>query len=247
VSAARRPVLVLDGPPGIELDAPAPAKAVRSRRLPRCAGCGLAETLCFCASLAPMAVRTRVVVVAHRDELYKTTNTGRLVPRLLEGARFLVRGEHADPTRDLERESAREAAELFAPETRRLVLFPAPGARLLSASDLAEGPLALVVPDGTWTQGRKLGQRDPLALGAERVALPPGPPSRYRLRRNGREGGLCTLEAVARAMRVLEGPEVEARMLEVLDRFVACQLVTRGRGVAPDRAHTASPRPTTGL
>jgi hypothetical protein len=37
----------------------------------------------------------------------------------------------------------------------------------------------------------------------------------------------CTLEAIARALGVLEGPEVEARLLEALDLFVERTLRVR--------------------
>ena len=107
------------------------------------------------------------------------------------------------------------------------MLFPAPGARELVPADVAVRGLVLLVPDGSWTQARKAIRRDPALAGVETVTLPPGPPSRYRLRRSPRDGGLCTLEAIARALAILEGPAVEARMLAVLDRFVERTLAVR--------------------
>ncbi|UJR86612.1 tRNA-uridine aminocarboxypropyltransferase [Sandaracinus amylolyticus] len=181
--------------------------AIRSRRIPRCTTCGLPDALCLCAELPPpLAVDTRVVLVVHRKEILKPTNTGRLAVRMLDGASIVVRGD---------REPERAPLVL---DTRRLVLFPAPGARVLDASDRG---CALIVPDGSWSQARKVLRRDELAEGAEPVVLPPNDPTRYGLRRNPREGGLCTIEAIARAVGVLESPEIEARMLDVLDTFVA--------------------------
>jgi DTW domain-containing protein YfiP len=107
------------------------------------------------------------------------------------------------------------------------VLFPQVGARLLGAADAAGEPIVLLVPDGTWSQARRLLRRDDDLGGAEPVTLPPAAPSRYRLRRHVREGGLCTLEAIAQALAVLEGPEVEERLMGVLDRFVALALQAR--------------------
>ena len=51
-------------------------------------------------------------------------------------------------------------------------------------------------------------------------ACPPAAPGRYGLRRNAPAGTVCTLEAIARALGVLEGPEIEAHLLTALDRFV---------------------------
>ncbi len=101
--------------------------------------------------------------------------------------------------------------------------------------------MTLLVPDGTWSQARRIAQREPDARGAELVRLPPGPPTRYGLRRNPREGTVSTFEAVARALGVLEGAEgaeLAARLLETFDRFVDRALRVRAHGelVAQDCA-----------
>lgn len=182
---------------------------IRSRRLPRCETCGLPTVLCLCPDLPSIPVRTRVVVVMHHVEVFRGSNTGRLAVRILDGAELRVRGGRA---------AGPVAPE---PEGRRLLLFPTPGARVLSPADAAgPGPLVLVVPDGSWQQARRVGHREALAHGAEPVALPPGPPSRYTLRVIRRPGAVCTFEAIARALAVLEGPAIEARMLPVLDEFL---------------------------
>lgn len=183
----------------------------------RCDDCGLPRERCFCDALPRLSNRTRVVVVLHHNELAKTTNTGRLAVRMLARAEVRVRGAHHAPL-------ATVSPDLRA--ARRLLLFPAPGARLLSAHDLAPDlepsrPTVLVVPDGSWSQARKIARRDPLAVDAEPVTFPPGPPSRYRLRRSPRADGLCTLEAIARALGVLEGAATESALLDALDTFVA--------------------------
>ncbi len=141
----------------------------------------------------------------HFIEAVRSTNTGRLVARMLPRASLRLRGE-----RDGERETA--------PEGRRLVLFPSEGARPLSPDDAGDD-LVLVVPDGTWAQARRIHRRDPAAIGAEAVTLPSAGASAYGLRRSVREGALCTLEAVAAALGVLEGPRVESALCEAFARW----------------------------
>lgn len=191
-----------------------PPRAIRSRRTPRCEGCRLPVALCVCAELPRVAVRTRVVVVMHRREAITSTNTGRLAARVIEGARVRVRGAIDAP----------EEAPM--PAGRKLALFPREGARVLAPDDATDG-LVLFVPDGTWGQARRLVTRDADVRLAEAVALPPVSPSRYALRRNRREGTVSTLEAIAAALGVLEGPEVEATLLGVLDLFVERSLRAR--------------------
>jgi len=156
-----------------------------------------------------------VIVVMHRREAITSTNTGRLAARVLEGAHVRVYGEPASE------------APAALPEGRHLALFPREGARVLDPKDAAGEPLSLLVPDGTWSQARRLMLRDAALRGAEPVALPPAEPSRYRLRRHEREGALCTLEAIAHALGVLEGPAIEAELLTLLDVFVTRALRAR--------------------
>ncbi|HVK71047.1 MAG TPA: tRNA-uridine aminocarboxypropyltransferase [Polyangium sp.] len=181
----------------------------RTQRILRCEACWLPPSLCICKELAPMAVRTLLVLLVHHVERFKCSNTGRLVARMIPETIVRV---HGDPSRE-------PAAPL--PEGRVLLLYPDPEARVLSA-DLVEGRRAvLMVPDGTWGQARRSARRDVDAREALVVKLPEGPSTRFgALRRSEREGTVSTMEAVARALGILEGPEVEARMMQVFEAFL---------------------------
>lgn len=196
---------------------PPPKRPARGFRAARCADCRLPEALCVCADLPRLAVRTRVVVLMHRREAITSTNTGRLAARMLEGAELRVRPK--DP---------RASAPLPLPQGPRLVLFPREGARTITPDDASGEPPILLVPDGTWAQARRLVTRDPELANADLVTLPPSGPSRYLLRVHAREGALCTLEAIAQALGILEGPAVEGAMMAALDRFVARGRAARG-------------------
>jgi len=201
--------------------APTSPRPIRSRRTPRCTGCWLPTALCLCLELPRIAVRTRVVVVMHRREAITSTNTGRLAARMLEGASVRVRGSlrGGDPTP--------------LPEGRRLMLFPAEGTRVLAPGDGAGDGVVLLVPDGSWAQARRLARRDEAMQGAEPVMLPDPGSTRYGLRRSGGDGRLCTLEAIARALGLLEGPEIEEALDRALDRFVDRARQVRVGRVAP--------------
>ncbi|MFO0754990.1 MAG: tRNA-uridine aminocarboxypropyltransferase [Byssovorax sp.] len=183
----------------------APAPQIRSRRTARCSACWLPSALCICTYLPRLSTRTRVIIVMHRREAVTSTNTGRLAAQILDGAELRVRG----------RKDAPEPPPL--PEGRRLTLFPREGARPLGPEDAGA---VLLVPDGTWSQARRLVLRDDVLRAGEVVSLPDVAPSQYGLRRHAREGALCTLEAVARALGVLEGALIEAALLTALARFV---------------------------
>lgn len=181
---------------------------------------------CVCALATPIALRTKVLVLVHRIEAFKTTNTGRLAALSL-GAR-------------LERWGARDGTRPALPEGPILLLFPFDEARPLERAD-AERDATLVVPDGNWPQARKIARR--VREGAEErvtiVRLEGERPTGYQgLRRTRREHALSTLEAIAHALRVLEGergPEVAAQTLALFDAFAARHAMF-ARGVRAEEA-----------
>ncbi|MFO0591123.1 MAG: tRNA-uridine aminocarboxypropyltransferase [Polyangiaceae bacterium] len=204
----------------------------RTKRAPRCPACWLPLGSCVCAELPRIDVATRVVIVMHHVEGRRASNTGRLAAKIL-GADVRLRGVRTDPTAPLPTEGhgsrpTEGPAARPMPEGRRIVLFPAESARTLRPEDALSGPLVLVVPDGNWRQASRVIHRDEAAAGAEIVTLPPGPPSRYRLRKRHHDAALSTFEAIARALAILEEPSIEGEMMRAFDLFVARTLALRG-------------------
>ncbi|AKT37448.1 uncharacterized protein CMC5_015890 [Chondromyces crocatus] len=167
--------------------------------------------------------RTSVVLLMHHAELYKSTSTGRLLHRVIPSAHLRLRGAPEGP-----------APAPLLPE-RRLLLFPDPSAPVISPELVNDEPVALLIPDGTWKQARRITQRDPAVLGAQRVNLPPGAPSRYGLRRSPRPEALSSFEAAARALGVLEGEAIETRLMAAFDLWVERSREVREHGeqIAP--------------
>jgi DTW domain-containing protein YfiP len=108
------------------------------------------------------------------------------------------------------REAAFEAeAQLDAIDrTNAVILYPSENA--ISVDELAargalDGPGAvrLVVPDGTWSQTRRVVRRHQVLQHLPHLKLPLQQ-SHYRLRRGAKPGLLCTLEAVGLALSVLD-------------------------------------------
>ncbi|MCB9680715.1 MAG: DTW domain-containing protein [Alphaproteobacteria bacterium] len=200
---------------------------VRSKRAERCERCRLHTALCVCDRIPTLDTATRLVLVQHKRELPKTTATGPLALFALTNSEGVVHGRDDAPL---------DLTHLHQPDRRVLVLFPDDDARVLDADllDADPRPVTLVVPDGNWRQASKIPRRVPGLVDAERVVLPEGDPTRYRLRREPRDGGLATLEAIARAYGVLEGAAVQAALEDLFDLVVERTLWTRARsGPAP--------------
>jgi DTW domain-containing protein YfiP len=165
-----------------------------------------------------------VVLVIHRAEDRKPTNTGRLALLAMKNSEMMVRG----------REGGAADSMTFSAATRPLFLFPHEDAVPLRSVARVPGddrPVTLVVPDGNWRQASKVRNRVAGMRDVPCVSLPVGAPSTYRLRSEAHAFGLATIEAIARALRVLEGDagaDVEEALLHVFRAMVERTLWSRG-------------------
>ena len=182
----------------------------------RCKDCRLHLSLCLCERVPRIETRTRLVLVIHRFEDRKTTNTGRLAARCLAGSEVHVRGAIDRPS----------DAIALAPGSEPVLLFPHEDARPLA--EFAGRALTLIVPDGTWGQAARVRSRVPGLRDVPTARLPPGPPTRYKLRSESHSDGLATIEAIARALGILEGPQVQTVIEEVFETLVERTRWSRG-------------------
>lgn len=177
-----------------------------------------------------LSLSTRVALVMHCREQKKPTATGPLALSMLSNSELHLHGVPDHPL---------DLNGLFASARRVLLLYPSRDASPLDAwcaqrqQDLLEGgkreeaarAVTLVVPDGNWRQAGRAAKRIPGLERAERVTLPEGPITGWGMRKETKEGGLATFEAIARALGFLEGPEVQ-QVLEAF--FETCIRLQRG-------------------
>jgi DTW domain-containing protein YfiP len=184
------------------------------------------------------------------SESRSMSNTARLLALWLPGTRLIVRGLPASESRQTSplSESVTEQAALLFPfdaEPAALAGADASPLRVPSTSGL-ERPLArapirqLVLADGTWSQARRIARRELEPLGLARVALDRAWPSIYELRR--RPSGLCTFEAVAIALGLLDSTELAASLLERFSQWNDYQLQIK-QGNDPKRTTAPAPHP----
>jgi tRNA-uridine aminocarboxypropyltransferase len=188
----------------------------------RCASCHMRSSLCLCALVPRLELATRVVVLQHQRETYATTNTARLARLALPNSETRIRGLPGAPPASggLAAEAPGELLVLY-PDARAEVLDERLGAAV-------GRPVTLVVLDGSWRQAGRMIRREPGLEGARLVKLATPRPSRYRLRKSTKPDALCTLEAIASALGVLEGPEPRAQLEWLLAVMVERTLFSRG-------------------
>ncbi len=110
---------------------------------------------------------------------------------------------------------------------RPVLLFPFDDAIPLASLSSSGAPLALIVPDGTWRQASKVKNRVSGLLDVTSVSLPPGPRSSYRLRTESHPERVSTIEAIARALGVLEGAHVQIALEAIFRLMVERTLQSR--------------------
>lgn len=192
--------------------------SIRGQRLDRCKRCRLDIELCICALIPRLETRTRLALIIHRIEDEKPTNTGRLATECLSNSEVFVRGHADEPAMQWQVD----------PATQPLLLFPHADAPSLSDVQLGPQPVTLIVPDGNWRQAWKVRNRVPGLAQVPCVTLPIGQPTRYRLRAEPHHAGLATIEAIARAYGILEGPAVQEALERVFLAMVERTLWLRG-------------------
>ena len=198
-----------------------PLERARKTKDP-CPGCGLHRQRCLCALIPHLELRTRVTLVVHAKELKRTTNTGTLALKALSNSSLRVRGEGRD---------ALDLSPLLGDDYQPILLYPSADALILNAEFMArqKKPLHLIVPDGNWRQASKVNTRHPELAGIPRVMVHPAEGGRDRhLRRESTPHGMSTLEAIAQALLVIEGPLVGEALLRLYHEKLERTLAGRG-------------------
>jgi DTW domain-containing protein YfiP len=219
--------------------------------------------VCFCEQLPTFTPSTRVVFLQHPRERRVPISTCRMAHLAFAGSE-LHHGVRFEGNASVEalavaaRASAAEQAVAdagrggsgAAPVTppRVALLFPSPGA--IDPASLPPGSLhTLVVVDGTWSQARKLVERNPLLAALPRLGLLPERPSNYRIRKEPADHCVSTIEAVVDVLGQLEGDRERYRgALVAFDHMVDTQIARRALRTAEGgptrtrRKRTRSPK-----
>lgn len=167
-----------------------------------CYRCFWPKALCWCASIVPMATRTRFVFLMHPKE-YKQEKaaTGRLTHLCLPNSELRMGIE-------FDRDEAVQGI-LEDPRNFPVLLYPGPSALNLSTGalrldDLGGRQLVVFVLDATWSCARKMLRLSPSLQQLPRVMFTTSARSRYVIKQQPQDGCLSTLEATHELLQVLE-------------------------------------------
>lgn len=191
-----------------------------------CSHCHSTRLQCLCAAIPRLNLATRVCLVIHHRELWRSSNTGLLALRALVNSEMRVRGAGRE-TLDL--------TDLVESPYRTLLFYPAPDAVELTAEFVAQSPapIQLIVPDGTWRQASKIHYRHNELKNLPRVKIAKPDATIYSLRAQHRPEGMATLQAIAHGLGVIEGDPVKVQLMQLYQAKLHRALAGRGVGSAP--------------
>lgn len=193
----------------------------RSTEQKRCPRCRIHHTLCFCEFLIPLVTQTKVSIIMHHREEHLTSNTATLANKILINSNLYMRGLPERPFSFSDLNSS--------PSEKLLYLYPHEDALELTPDffSLNKQNIHLIVPDGSWSQARKVYRRVEGIDAAQCIKLPTGFKSEYKLRKTHIQDGLSTFEAIAHALGIIENQDCEKKMMEVFRVMVARMLKSR--------------------
>ncbi len=201
---------------------------------PVCWRCFRPESVCYCAHVTSVPTKTRVVILQHPRERDVPIGTARMASLCLPNAELHV-GVNWEGSKVL-------ANALGGPSRPAALLYPSPGARDV-ATQPPDGPITLIVVDGTWWQARKLVRQNPALAALPHVAFTPPHASEYQIRKEPQDDYVSTIEALVHTLGHLEGdPARFQALLAPFRAMIASQLTfihTRRDGV---RRHSPKPR-----
>lgn len=190
-----------------------------------CARCSLNAKLCICKFIPTLTLKTRILLVVHAKELRRTTNTGKLTLEALPNSAMKIRGIKNEVI---------DLSDQLTSDYESLLYYPAEGAVELNQNFVKSitKPIQLIVPDGNWRQASKVHIRHQELRDLPRVMIKEKNTSSHHLRAESTSYGMSTLEAIAKALGIIEGPEVQAALMQLYRAKL--QNTLKGRGIIFD-------------
>jgi DTW domain-containing protein YfiP len=181
----------------------------------RCPRCLLQQRVCLCSAIPTVVTRTRIVIVRHHLERWRSSNSGRLAHLALPNSEIIEHGGRAG----VAALPPLAGAWLVFPEGEPVVSAPVPP------------PRELVVLDATWSQARRMFRKLGGLRGLPILRLPEASTPLARLRKAPAPDRVSTIEAIARALRLVEG-DAAAAPLEALFALAVSRAAATGRNIA---------------
>jgi DTW domain-containing protein YfiP len=164
-------------------------------RLEKCFQCRLVLQECICRNISPIWVEHKLTLLTSKREEHIPSNTGRLLRLMLENNSLVYLGE-----KGWEKEIE---AEITRNEYTPVIFFPIFPFR--DGQEIIEEkgkPLNIMVLDTNWSSARRWLYKRAF-MEVKKIGLRTVPSSKYYLRKQSKDGNLCTFQAVTSLLEEL--------------------------------------------
>lgn len=199
----------------------------------RCQRCRLAAPTCICRWRVEASLDIDFIIIMHHDEIFKPTNTGRLIADVFPQNTYVYEWSRTSPSAEL--------LSLLQDDQRQcLLLFPSDPLELDSVAKPHARPrlkTTLVILDGTWKQARKMFRASAWLNRLKVLPLADSKPSLYGVRHAPKLGQLSTAEAVADALTQCSEIHAAQLLQDYFSVFKDHYLAARSNTHAPESEH----------
>lgn len=199
----------------------------RGKSVVRCESCQLAQFACICPWRPSLTSRCEFVLLMHRNEVFKPTNTGRLIADLLPGQTHVFCWSRTEPSEEL--------LALLSDSRRRCVLvFPMEAGNTVSDQREVIGELpeddkltTFILLDGTWKQSGRMFHLSRWLDSVPCVQLPESIVRGYAVRKSHQEHYVSTAEAGGLCLLMAQESRVADALFDYFQLFNIHYLATR--------------------
>lgn len=204
----------------------------RGKSVVRCQNCQLAIKACICQWRHQHNISCEFVLLMHREELFKPTNTGRLIADLFPEQTHVFCWHRTDPDEKL-------LAILNDPHRINLIVFPddatdAVGQVVIDEHFIQSSQhkiVTFILLDGTWKQSGRMFHLSRWLDEILCLSLPDVNAKSYAMRKSHLENYLSTAEAAVICLELLEEKFSADVLRDYFEIFNLHYLATRGNYV----------------
>lgn len=182
----------------------------------RCERCQLKTSHCICHYRPSGASQVDMVLIMHRDELFKPTNSGRLIADCFPAQTHAYCWSRLEPDPQL-------LALLQDPGRQCAIVFPAGDEsdreRLTEIAPNGRKRVTLILLDGTWKQARRMFNLSPWLKELPCLAIDPTERARYVTRNAAFDHYLSTAESAALALAAAGDSSAGGLLFDWFNRF----------------------------
>ena len=202
--------------------------SARGKSVIRCEQCQLAVYACICAWQPQLHARSEFVLLLHRIEIFKPTNTGRLIADIFPAQTHAFCWSRTEPEQAL--------LDLLHDKNRQcFIVFPAdtPEAKAKSRAVFTTVPdnekiKTFILLDATWKQSGRMFHLSRWLEHVPCISLPEGVLRGYAVRKSHQDDYFSTAEAAALCLQMADEQLNSDALLDYFRLFNEHYLATRG-------------------